>query len=195
MDLLFMITFVGHVFYYYWGDVEKNKTKYLTYSCITIAHLMTLILKFMQYVRIFEKFSFLIEMIIEVNLDLGPFLILFFIFNALFTLIIDIMGARVPDDDGNYNNYSGLPSFIKEFIHTFRLSIGDLIIPDISSWMNEMRSCSSHETDDAVCSYDYFGEGAIFFIWIFWMINVFLMMVILLNFLIAEVGQTYDNVK
>ena len=63
-DLLFMVTFVGHVFYYYWGDVEEKKNKYLAYSCITIAHLFTLILKFMQYIRIFEKFSFLVEMII-----------------------------------------------------------------------------------------------------------------------------------
>jgi hypothetical protein len=70
----------------------------------------------MQFIRIFENFSFLVEMIIKVNVDLGPFLILFIIFNILFTLIIDIMGARVPFDDGNGNDYSGLPAFFKNFI-------------------------------------------------------------------------------
>ena len=105
------------------------------------------------------------------------------------------MGARVPDDDGNGSNYSGIPSFMKQYIHILRLSVGDLIIPDISSWKNEMSSCTEDPTNDSVCVYDYFGEGALLFIWLFWIINVFGMMVILLNFLIAEVGQTYDNVK
>ena len=34
-----------------------------------------------------------------------------------------------------------------------------------------------------------------FIIWMFWFFNLFFMLIIMLNFLIAEVSQTYDKVK
>ena len=34
-----------------------------------------------------------------------------------------------------------------------------------------------------------------FIIWSFWFFNLFFMLIIMLNFLIAEVSQTYDKVK
>jgi len=36
---------------------------------------------------------------------------------------------------------------------------------------------------------------ALIVLWSFWFINIFLMLIIILNFLIAEVSQTYDRVK
>jgi len=35
---------------------------------------------------------------------------------------------------------------------------------------------------------------AILTIWIVWLIDILVMVVIMLNFLVAEVGQTYENV-
>ena len=36
---------------------------------------------------------------------------------------------------------------------------------------------------------------ALIILWLFWFVNIFIMLIIILNFLIAEVSQTYDKVK
>ena len=37
--------------------------------------------------------------------------------------------------------------------------------------------------------------AAIITIWAFWFLNMFIMLIVIVNFLIAEVSQTYDKVK
>ena len=46
------------------------------------------------------------------------------------------------------------------------------------------------EIDDALLS-----DCAMFIIWAFWFVNVFTMTIVFLNFVIAEVGNTYNNIK
>ena len=69
------------------------------------------------------------------------------------------------------------------FIQVFRNSIGDIGMTKIGPWKNI-------HVDDALLS-----DCAMFIIWAFWFVNVFTMTIVFLNFVIAEVGNTYNNIK
>jgi len=68
-------------------------------------------------------------MLILVMIDLMPFITLFFIYILIFSVIIIIMDADVPLDD-----YEDLPRFVRIFIHTFRLSVGDIDVNKFGLW-------------------------------------------------------------
>jgi hypothetical protein len=102
------------------------------------------------------------------------------------------MGSRVADDDGAGNDYTGIPYFLKIFIMNFRLAVGDLIVPDLGIWTNNLVTCLEKDDPDydetKLCAKDGSTGAAISIIWFFWILNVLIMVIILLNFLIAEIS-------
>jgi hypothetical protein len=80
---------------------------------------------------------------------------------------------------------------------TFRTSIGDLKVNTYGAWMRNSTDDGSTDylTDDIKEEFDGAQSIAIFFIWVFWTANVFGMMVILMNFLIAEISMTFERAK
>ena len=69
----------------------------------------------------------------------------------------------------------------------FRNSIGDIAEVGYGVW----------ERPEGYVSESLFSKynGAIITIWTFWFLNMFIMLIVIVNFLIAEVSQTYDKVK
>ena len=80
-------------------------------------------------------------MMTQVYFELIPFFSIFLTLIGFFTFIGVIMGSRVADVDPAGNDYSGIQSFIKMFILNFRLSVGDLLVPDIGIWTNNLVTC------------------------------------------------------
>lgn len=68
-------------------------------------------LKIMEYIRYNQKYSTLVQMIIEVSTELLPFITIFIMYVLLFTMISVIMEVDYDDDD-----YKNLPEFIRIFI-------------------------------------------------------------------------------
>lgn len=95
------------------------------------------------------------------------------------------MGA---DFENQREVYPGIPKFIVILIQIFRNSIGDITVINYGVWIPEegVDYTPHEETQRSL---------AIGILWIFWFFNEFLMLIIILNFLIAEVSQTYDRVK
>lgn len=71
-----------------WGN-------FLTITCLFMSTI-----KLMQFLRYNENFSFLIQMILSVFVDLFPFLTIFVVTVFFFSLVIVIMDAGF--DDGDY---------------------------------------------------------------------------------------------
>jgi hypothetical protein len=124
-------------------------------------------LKIMEYIRYNEKYSSLVQMIIEVSTELLPFISIFIMYVFLFTMISIIMEADYKDED-----YKNLPEFIRIFIQTLRNSLGDISAMDIGFWQTEKKG-------------SIINQIALFIIWMFWLVNVLGMMVVLTNFLIS----------
>lgn len=71
----------------------------------------------------------------------------------------------------------------KMFLQAFRTSIGDLKIPRYVKIL-----------EDPNLGY-YQKYTNIVLLWALWYVSTFIMMVILLNFIIAVIGQTFERVK
>jgi len=120
-------------------------------------------------------------MLLQVFVDIGPFLVFFFTFVLVNTFMLDIMRAEIDDGD-----YEAIPrTFLMTFLQIFRNSIGDIAVFGYGDWVQAG------------------GEGGvplsgtiqIVVLWLIWYMNVFVMVIVLLNFLIAEVSATYETVK
>jgi len=69
----------------------------------------------------------------------------------------------------------------------YRNSIGDINAPEYGYWLDVIDN--SNESDG------HFGASYMIFIcWFIWFIHQYLVLIILLNFLIAIISQSYDSV-
>jgi hypothetical protein len=118
-------------------------------------------------------------MFIQVIGELIPFFMAFIMFIFIFGICLVLMQVDVENQD----DYTGINIFARLIIQTFRISCGDIRIYDYSNW-----------TTYNPKPFDSTQTIAMFLIWIIWITNVFLMLVIMLNLLIAQVGQIYDRV-
>lgn len=98
---------------------------------VTIIVLLQCCLKFMQLIRYNESFCFLVEMLVQVSLDIYPFLVVFFTFCGVFTLITYILEGGYDDED-----YPFMGKDIINILQTFRNSIGDFKNPKYGPWID-----------------------------------------------------------
>ena len=112
-------------------------------------------------------------------------MVVFLICTVIFGLILIIMGA---DGDSESGDYLDLPVFLRILIQIFRISLGDVQTNQYGKqgWGDETN------TDPEFLKASPFAKTII---WIFWIFNLYFMLIIMLNFLIAEVSQTYEKVK
>lgn len=108
----------------------------------------------------------------------------FIICSFIFGLILIIMGADGNNESGDYLD---LPPYLRIMFQSFRISLGDVQINQYGvGWGNEKNK------DPEFLKASPFAKSII---WIFWIFNLYFMLIIMLNFLIAEVSQTYEKVK
>jgi len=72
-------------------------------------------------------------MLLQVFVDIGPFLVFFFTFVLINTFMLDIMRAEIDDGD-----YDAIPrTFLMTFLQIFRNSIGDIAVFGYGDWVRE----------------------------------------------------------
>ena len=111
-----------------------------------------------------------------------PFVIFFIMWVTLFTVCYQTLKVEISSAEEDYPNVF---TFMQYFLMTYRNSIGDISAPGYSNWMEK----SSDVTSELIEKH-----AAISFIWLVWLANQFVNLIILLNFLIAVISQVYDNV-
>jgi len=80
-------------------------------------------------------------------------------------------------------DYEGLGEFLQLFFHILRNSVGDLQLPVYRNWTLQSQEDS------------FKASMMIHMMWFLWFCNLILMLIILLNFLIAVISQTYERVS
>jgi len=133
--------------------------------------------KLMFFLRVSDKFVLLVELLFSVFVDITPFLLFFSIFIIVISLLYRISGVEVSASD-----YPDLNTYFLYAVQIFRNSIGDVATPDITFWTGKIAEGPRIA---------YFN---IYYGWFLWIINVLANMIILLNFLIAIISQSYENV-
>ena len=143
-----------------------------------------------KMLTIFDSLSPIIRMLFSVIWDLKIFLMFYVILVGLTSLYLGVLGTNnketnevfakaFPDgltDEGGPPgaDYHYVGIFFGNLLSTFRLSTGD---------------------GDAIGSSVYLDQADNLMFWACWIIITFLTCIIFLNFIIAEAGASYENVK
>jgi hypothetical protein len=105
----------------YWNIYNQlySGTLELVTKLVLIGVLFSCLIKVFFFMRIVEKFSYIVTMILSVFVDLKTFIVFYFILILMFSLIFDII-SRNPSDE-----YSKIGPFMGNLMATLRLSLGD----------------------------------------------------------------------
>ena len=122
--------------------------------------------KSMKLLRFSEQYGFLIKMILQVFADIYSFLNFFVAITLLIYVLLVNQGAFIPMDD--YRQFSEEQALV---FQTFRNSIGDISLydHDINPWNTLMITGIT-------------------------LLQIVLNIIVFLNFLIAEISQTYEKI-
>jgi len=148
-----------------------------------VLEIVFMMLKFMVYLKGFEEFGKLVELIKKCFWDILDFTLIFMLFNLVFVVVCLVMEVDVntsEEDDGE-PSYIGLSKKIYLLIYTWRNSVGDLAVPTYQFW-----------TDGYNMGLWISSNFMIVFIWFIWFLNQYINLIIGLNFLISIVGQSYE---
>ena len=136
-------------------------------------------LKLLNYIKYKEQFCFLVKMLTQVFKDLYPFMTIFMLNVYVFAMVDFVMENETEGEE-----YKNMLRTFGSFIKIFRNSIGDISAVKLNHW--------SQENIEGDLMLSRLATGIV---WSFWFINVFTMTIVLLNFVIAEVGNTYNDIK
>ena len=123
------------------------------------------------YMRIRDSFSYIVTMIIGVIGDLKVFLLFFVILIVMCSMIFDVIAINTADE------YKHIGPYFGNMMSTLRLSLGDF---DFSVLTNESNPLNVRQH---------------ILFWIIWVFIVFFSSLIFLNFIIAEVSNSYAKCK
>jgi hypothetical protein len=162
---------IMHIFLGYLNIYTQAKTgTWELWSKITmILVILICLLKTFFFMRIKMSFSYIVTMIINVVYDLQVFLLFFFILILMFSAIFDVISKNEAPE------YKHLGPFFGNFMTTLRLSLGDF---DFNVLIGDKLSAKQH-----------------WLFWIIWVLMVLFSALIFLNFIIAEVSNSYQTVK
>ena len=132
---------------------------------IAAISVLVLYFKLFYFLRIFFATAYLIRMIIEIIKDMKFFVGVLMIATIAFANAFYILGRNSAPDD----NLAG-ENFIDAFIFTYKMGLGDFIT-------------------------DGFGTRDEEILWIFFLLNSLIILIVLLNLVIAIMGDTFDRVQ
>ncbi|CDW89455.1 wd-40 repeat protein [Stylonychia lemnae] len=159
-DFSHIIAFVVYCILDFTNENQEN---------LILIKIVVIVLSFMKlffFLRIYDGFSFLVQMMAGVFKDLQYFLIFFIIFILQFGMIFLVLFKAQQIDE--YNGVNKLAYFLM----AFRISSGDFQLDDY------------HSQED----------GLVIFTWIIWLIAVMTLNIIFMNFIIAVISESYERV-
>ncbi|CDW90203.1 wd-40 repeat protein [Stylonychia lemnae] len=159
-DFSHIITFTVYCILDFMNENQDN---------LILIKILVIILSFMKlffFLRIYDGFSFLVQMLAGVFKDLKYFLIFFLIFILQFGMIFLVLFKAQEIDE--YNGINKLAYFLM----AFRISSGDFQLDDYHSQ----------------------SDGLVIFTWMIWLIAVMTLQIVFMNFIIAVISESYERV-
>ncbi|CDW73596.1 wd-40 repeat protein [Stylonychia lemnae] len=136
---------------------------------LILIKILVIVLSFMKlffFLRIYDGFSFLVQMMGGVFKDLKYFMIFFLIFILQFGMIFLVLFKAQQIDE--YNGVNKLAYFLM----AFRISSGDFQLDDYHSQ----------------------ADGLVIFTWVIWLLAVMTLNIVFMNFIIAVISESYERV-
>jgi len=134
--------------------VEAHAYMLFIMSIFNTFILILAVLQLHYYLRISEHFGKLVKLVGNCIIHALPFLIFYFGWILIFSIIFQILGMEIFNDE-----YIGLPDWVTYFIYTYRNSLGDISVPIYTYWMEKLNTNQN------------IANSMIGIIWIFWFVN------------------------
>jgi hypothetical protein len=163
LDLLNIFLGYGNL-YLQW----KYGTWRLYSKIAMIVIVMVVLMKTFFFMRIKMSFSYIVTMIINVVYDLKVFMLFFSILIVMFSAVFDVIACNKADE------YMELAPFMANVMTTLRLSLGDFDFTILDKEKSGPLSREQH-----------------WLFWVIWVMMVIFSALIFLNFIIAEVSNSY----
>jgi hypothetical protein len=129
-------------------------------------------IKLLYFLRVFEETGYLIRMLSVVVWDMKVFLIILFIiyfaFGEAFLRLSEASEVNTPEDAEE--SYGFIKNYADCWVYAYRLSLGD---SDTENFFNTIQPTT---------------------LWILWVICFILTNIVMLNMLIALIGESYNQV-
>lgn len=146
-------------------------------------------MKLLFYFQMFEGFGLFMHLITETFKNITVFLPFMFFWIFVFSCQMYSLGGSYGTGD-----YPELHEFLVILIATWRNAIGDIYAPDYSKWSANLQvEDKDKEDQEAVGStYTY---TMITLVWLVWFLNQLFLFLVLTNFLISIIGNSFgDNI-
>ena len=141
-----------------------------------VVEILMLSIKVIHYLRFHPSISHLIILWTKIVTDIRNFTLFFILFVFIFGLIAKVLETEGFDDS---------PEAFKYVIYAWRVSMGGDISPKYEAWSGLIEAGEGGEIGAKV---------VICIIWLAWWLNQYVMVIIMLNFLIAIISQSYEEV-
>lgn len=184
-DLNYMLVQIINIYVHF--SHEDLKTLVPIVTMVIVLFLTTL--KSLNYLQIIESVSILVNLVTQVIYDLRLFMIFFLILVYMFALVVGTIGvgnlylkggeAIVSKGKGSkkkmldLDNYYFIEQFFGNIIDMYRYSLGDIDIGRATILKDEFNMVY----------------------WVVYLITVFMLTILFLNFIIAEAGASYSKVS
>lgn len=145
-------------------------------SLLTSIVLFWSIVKVLYFLRVYDKFGLILSLISQCFRDVSFFSIFLFFWIFIFGCWYQILGV-----DAQTKDFPMVNKFLVFFLENFKNAVANLDSPELGFWEKQ----TGNPTVSTVMVYAC---------WLIWMLNQFFILVILLNFLIAIICQSYDEV-
>ena len=161
---------------------DGNEVTTIVYSCLHAFLIAFLLFKVMFYMRVSKYFSKLVRLVFEVVPHVMPFTLYCLLVLLCSALIYRTSGVEIVED---YSSYPHLHKFVALCIQTIRNGIGDLSPPTYEIWFQEYEKGQPKSSSQIII---------IIIAWALWLGNLYLILIVLLNFLIAIISEAYEQV-
>ena len=145
---------------------------------LKILVIFNMLLKINYFLRVYERFGLLVNLLSTCVKDIIPFCVYLFMYVLLFVMLYIQSGINAPGRTG-----FKVRGFGEMLMYVWENSIGNINDPPESSF---------HLDNNKTEGLRYPSE--MYLIWFVWFMNQFIIVIILLNFLIAVISQSYENV-
>ena len=144
-------------------DASSAESSDIAKFILVIMNVLVLLCAFVKlqlYLRVYEEFGLLNKLLYEAILEVKIFAFFFYGWIFMFSLLFQILGMQVADNDDDESDYPNVNIFMVYFLQTYRNSIGDIAAPDYSFWTT--RGASGEL---------YSSKIMVFFVWLLWFAN------------------------
>ena len=147
---------------------------------------MLMLIKSFFFMRLFRSMAHLVSMMRRVFLDLQAFMLFFFVLLWIMSLILNVLEMGNIETGKSVERkkllqtleypgveYKHIPLFLRQLFSTTRIALGDFDFGE-STFLEPF-------------------ENRIF--WAYWLVLVTVTCIVFLNFIVAEVGSSYNSVN